>query len=158
MKRSGSRLVRRRKRRRTPDRPRVRGAHGRGNGAANTRPVGVPRRCHPRERTGQTELIVGENRFGSFDASIDNVHIYGESGASADEMITGQKLVIELEYSIAKHPGSPIFGITILHQDGRACYDASNGRRRSRLPVLTRPGRVAVEYLRSGSGSGHLLY
>ena len=112
----------------------------------------------PRERTGQPELIVGENRFGSFDASIDNVHIYGESGTSADEMITGQKLVVELEYSIAKRSGVPDLRHNHPSPGWEGVLRREHGRRRSRIAGAYQTGASCGRNLRSGSGSGHLLY
>ena len=95
-------------------------------------------------RSNQVGLQLGKNRLGSQETSIDQVRIITDSGEYDGEIASGDSLSVELTYSVRNPVDSPVFGVTILHEDGRICYNISTEGDGLKFTRLTGPGRVAA--------------
>ena len=67
-----------------------------------------------------TELRVNENRFGSQDIEITDVHL-----TPKDSLTTGDSLSIEIDYQVQQPINTAIFSVSITQEDGTSCLDVN---------------------------------
>lgn len=90
------------------------------------------------------ELRVRDNRFGSLEGEIREVRLLGPGTVASSHFESGQPLSVEIDYFAQRSLTSPIFGVTIVHEDGRVCYNASSEGSGAEVPTIQGRGRVAV--------------
>lgn len=87
-------------------------------------------------------LVLGETRFGSMEATVKQVRILRPE---LDDRQSHIVLTVEMVYQAPQSIASPIFGVTILHEDGRSCFETSTQKANVELPLLQGTGRVTVD-------------
>lgn len=97
-------------------------------------------------------LRVHENRFGSMEATITEVHIQDGWGEPASQLLTGAPMLVEINVDIPASAGAAFVGATLRRADDLICLDtytpvgAGTGQARVRLNV-ERLDIAAGEYL-----------
>jgi len=105
-----------------------------------------------------TELRINENRLGSLEMQIVDVHLVDQEGRLANELDSGESLSVQLEYLAPEPISEPIFVVTIRREDGLVCYDTSTEAAGLRLPAVHGAGHIAfhVERLDLIGGQYHI--
>jgi lipopolysaccharide transport system ATP-binding protein len=101
-----------------------------------------------------TQLKVHENRFGSLEMEIINVRLLNETGGFICELLSGESLVIEIEYIAPQPILSPFFGVTIEREDGLICYDTTTQNSGQILPTVQGQGKMALHLKRLDLNGG----
>jgi lipopolysaccharide transport system ATP-binding protein len=86
----------------------------------------------PQLSSSGMELRVNENRFGSLEAEILAVRLLPSTIES------GEALGVEIVYQLPESIETPVFSVSISHEDGRVCFDSNTAN--SEL-ILNREGR-----------------
>jgi lipopolysaccharide transport system ATP-binding protein len=89
-------------------------------------------------------LTLNENRFGSMDMEITNVSLLDEEGHIVEELPSGQPLSIQIFYHAPQSIPSPIFGVTIVTEDGTVCYDTNTEAAGVMVPPLHGSGSITL--------------
>lgn len=100
-------------------------------------PVGASQFADP-----DSPLVLGKTRFGSMEATVEHVRILRPD---LDDRQSHIALTIEMVYRAPQSIASPIFDVTILHEDGRSCFETSTQKANVELPLLQGSGRVTVD-------------
>ena len=95
-----------------------------------------------------------ENRFGSFQMKIINVKLLNEEGVSIRELLTGESLILEIDYNAPQPIQSPFFGVTIERDDGLVCVNTTSHNSGHTMPVVQGEGSVALHLKRLDLNSG----
>jgi len=113
---------------------------------------------HPALKTSRGTLLrVGENRFGSLEVRITDVHVFNRDGVLADSIAIGDSIRLEIEYEAPDHPvHSPIFGVTIVDHTGEVKMNADSVSDRLTLPDVISKGVVRLEIEPFNLGPGDL--
>ncbi len=94
--------------------------------------------------TTGVELRVHENRFGSLEMEILDVRLLGLDGAPTAEVSRDDPLHVEFDYLVPAPVQGPIFGISIVDQDGMDCYHTRSDEGGIAPESLGVSGRLAV--------------
>ncbi len=97
---------------------------------------------------GDAHLRLNENRFGSMEVEISAVHITNLESEPVRAIESGAGLKVVLDYQVDQPVEGPVFGVTILAEDGQVCCDASTATSGVALPALTGRGSVALTFER----------
>jgi lipopolysaccharide transport system ATP-binding protein len=89
-----------------------------------------------------TTLAVGETRFGSMEAVVEDVQL---TWLEADDRHRDTRLRITMTCLSDHAIEGAIVGLTIVHQDGRVCYDINTEAARITVPTLDRRLALSVE-------------
>jgi lipopolysaccharide transport system ATP-binding protein len=113
------------------------------------------RAARPVLRTSHgTELIINENRFGSFELEITQVRLLDSQGAYTEELVGGSYLRIEVDYIAHQPIIAPVFQIQILRADRLVCFDLNTEATELKLATIQGSGRIALDLERLDLNSG----
>mgnify|MGYP005846606669 FL=1 len=113
---------------------------------------------HPPQRTAfGTELIMNENRFGSLEMEIRDVHLSRDGRIPVDELKSGDSLWVEIEYLAPQAINSAFFGVSIHKESGEICLDLSTSSASLGLVPLHGKGKVSLHLERLDLTSGRYL-
>jgi lipopolysaccharide transport system ATP-binding protein len=101
-----------------------------------------------------TELIINENRFGSFELEITGVRLLDVEGIPTGELEGGGCLRIEIDYIAHQPIIAPIFQVQILRADRLVCFDFNTEATELKLSTLQGSGRIALDLERLDLNSG----
>jgi lipopolysaccharide transport system ATP-binding protein len=88
-------------------------------------------------------LKMGSNRFGSQEIAITDVRLSAGQG-SASEMAEDDVLSVELDYAVTTPVDSPVFCVTVVHDDGRACLTSSSDQAQIVIPPTLSTGHLTA--------------
>jgi lipopolysaccharide transport system ATP-binding protein len=102
-----------------------------------------------------TELRINENRLGSLEMEITNVHLLNQIGVPITEINSGEALRIEIEYHAPIPIDAPIFSATISDEREDSLFlDTSTAAAGLTLPILCGQGRISLQLERLDLNSG----
>jgi len=104
----------------------------------------TPATFPPALASGGIELQVHKNRFGSLELEVQTVRILDAYDRPTAELLDDGPLTVELDYSTDEPVREPIFGVTILDDKKRVCYDTNSQRSVVALPNAAGRGGIAV--------------
>jgi lipopolysaccharide transport system ATP-binding protein len=112
------------------------------------------RELTPAHKDDGSGLTVNENRFGSLEVEITGVALRDSGGATVDEIESGEMLSIEMSYRAAEPVAAPIFGITMVADDGTVCFSSSTESDGLTVPDVHGTGSICVRIDRLDLSAG----
>lgn len=86
-----------------------------------------------------------KKRWGNGDAKIIKISMKGEKGGVGSRFITGEKVIIDVEYKVKKNVKNATFGIGIFGYNGMQCYGTNTIIDRVKPFDLTADGKFSIE-------------
>ncbi len=91
-------------------------------------------------------LRMGQNRFGDLKVEVTDVRLCSTSDPSGLELADGDALSVEIDYVIHADLKSPIFSVSLIHDDGRSCLAANTEGANLTVPSESRSGHLTVRW------------
>ncbi|MGZ4971826.1 MAG: ABC transporter ATP-binding protein [Limisphaerales bacterium] len=101
-----------------------------------------------------TMLQPQTNRFGSQEVQIEAVEIFGSSGTSTTEVVSGEPLSVRIRYSAHKPVPGPIFSVSLSREDGLICFDTNTAAQSIELPPIAGRGEIVLHLQRVDLAGG----
>jgi lipopolysaccharide transport system ATP-binding protein len=107
-----------------------------------------------KENSGNSELRINVNRFGSQELKMVGIHLLNRRKESVTSINSGDFLLIEIEYLADEKIKAPIFGVEVYRSDGRICCNISTALEGISLPSLYGRGKVSLCFERLDLAKG----
>lgn len=101
-----------------------------------------------------SDLHVGENRFGSLELQITRVQLFDRKRQPVTELDSGEPLSIEVDFLAPNPIPSPIFSVAIASADCEAVYTSNTAAEGLVLPTIQGKGQIALHLGRLDLVSG----
>jgi lipopolysaccharide transport system ATP-binding protein len=108
-------------------------------------------RAGPIEPRSRSPLVIGKTRFGSMEAVVEQVRL---AWLEPDDRHSHGRLRVTLSCQSDHAVEAAIIGLTIVHQDGRVCYETSTEAAGMTVPTLDGSLAVSVEITRMSLDPG----
>jgi lipopolysaccharide transport system ATP-binding protein len=106
------------------------------------------------KRFKNSRLKLRENRFGSMEVEISEVHIVNVNGYRVDKINSGEPLRIEIRYDAHVLAEAPIFGVTLSKEDGQICCEIMTEKKQFMLEGSRKKGVMILDIDRLDLSSG----
>lgn len=104
----------------------------------------TPKNTPMRQTSAGVELHSDQNRFGSLELEILDLHILNSHNLPVDSIESGDSLCIEIVYSAPEPVDSPIFGVTLSSEERNDFLDLNTDASGLRMPQVFGEGSIRL--------------